>query len=256
MTQLIQQPKQGQRKGRSLRQVLRYAVVRFVLLVVVGAIGVMATAGVWAAVRQSRRETCFHNLSQLGLAFHAYHEKHEHFPAAAITGKDGKPLLSWRVELLPYMGRQDLYDEFHRDEPWDGPHNLALLSKMPEMYACPSEPDRARGLTTYQVVVGPKAGLGVVGTMFEEARGIDIREVTDGASNTVLVAETGRPMPWTQPDDRRFVEGGALPTFGSRHNGGFNALFADSSVRFLRFTLSLETLRLLLTRDGNEILNA
>src|SRR5262249_55645747 len=59
-------------------------------------------------------------------------------PPVAIADRKGKPLLSWRVALLPYLGEWDLYRKFKLDEPWDSPHNKALLPLMPEIYACPS----------------------------------------------------------------------------------------------------------------------
>ncbi|MDB5391879.1 MAG: hypothetical protein JWM11_7525, partial [Planctomycetaceae bacterium] len=61
------------------------------------------------------------NLKRLMLALHHYREQHEHFPPATILGRDGKGkvLHSWRVEILPQLGQQKLYDEYHFDEPWD-----------------------------------------------------------------------------------------------------------------------------------------
>ncbi len=85
------------------------------------------------------RTDCINNLKQIGLALHNYHTKHESFPPAYSRGKDGKPLLSWRVLVLPFLGEQALYDQFHLDEAWDSPHNRALISKMPAVYRCPAE---------------------------------------------------------------------------------------------------------------------
>ena len=53
-------------------------------------------------------------LKQLGLAFLNYCDTHKRFPAN-IYDTEGKPLLSWRVQLLPYLGGQTLYDQFHLD---------------------------------------------------------------------------------------------------------------------------------------------
>ena len=66
------------------------------------------------------------NLKRIGLAMGGYAAaNHGRFPAAAIR-KDGKPLLSWRVALLPfldvYRGAR-LYHKFRLDEPWNSPHN-------------------------------------------------------------------------------------------------------------------------------------
>src|SRR5262245_50271856 len=81
------------------------------------------------------------------------------FPAAAICGKDGRPLLSWRVQILPYLEEEKLYKQFKLDEPWDSQHNLALLPQMPTVYRSPSEAEVQAdpGNTFYQVFVGPGA---------------------------------------------------------------------------------------------------
>src|SRR6516225_223840 len=68
---------------------------------------------------------------------HNYHDTHHQFPPAAVCGKDGKPLLSWRVLILPYIEAGSLYEQFKLDEAWDSPHNLPLLGKMPLNYAPP-----------------------------------------------------------------------------------------------------------------------
>ena len=71
-----------------------------------------------------------------------YHDVNNRFPADVLS-KDGKPLLSWRVAILPQLGHQALYTEFHQDEPWDSPHNKALLERMPEVFAVLGGPGRA-----------------------------------------------------------------------------------------------------------------
>lgn len=86
------------------------------------------------------------NLRRIALALHNYHSANGHFPSPAIVGKDGRPLLSWRVAILPFLelegegvkGTEALYKQFRLDEPWDSPHNKALLSKMPAPYRLPS----------------------------------------------------------------------------------------------------------------------
>ena len=96
------------------------------------------------------------NLKRIGLALHNYQSAEGHFPAAAITGKDGKPLLSWRVAILPYLedydgrGCEDLYKAFRLDEPWDSPHNKPLLARMPAVFAAPGKGDRQPFSTVYR----------------------------------------------------------------------------------------------------------
>jgi hypothetical protein len=66
----------------------------------------------------------------LMLAMLNYESANRHLPPAAIRDKDGKPLLSWRVAILPYLDEVELYKQFRLDEPWDSPHNSALIKKM------------------------------------------------------------------------------------------------------------------------------
>ena len=85
------------------------------------------------------------NLKQVGLAMYNYREAHGRFPAPAIQGPDGKPLLSWRVAILPYLSENELYQSFKLDEPWDSPHNKPLLERMPQLFAPPRPPGQAPG---------------------------------------------------------------------------------------------------------------
>ena len=118
--------------------------------IVLGVIGCLFTVSLFLpAVRSAReaarRSQCVNNLKQIGLGFHNYHSSNDCLPAAAITDKDGRPLLSWRVAMLPYIESSPLYSKFHLDEPWDSPHNLSLLEPTPLVYACPSDMTRKPG---------------------------------------------------------------------------------------------------------------
>jgi prepilin-type processing-associated H-X9-DG protein len=207
------------------------------------------------AIRMSRRGECAVQLKKIGVAFHEYHNAHEHFPAPWLAGRDGKALLSWRVALLPNLGYRSLYDRFHLDEPWDSLHNRALLGEMPREFACPQGPDRAKGQTGYLVVVGPITEFGSANTPFEPTRGAEIREMTDGTSGTVLVFETDSLVPWTKPDDLRWERDGPLPRLASPHADGANVLFADGTARFLKNTIIPRILLGLITMNGGEVLS-
>src|SRR3954471_10743597 len=88
------------------------------LLVVIAIIAVLIgllLPAVQAAREAARRSQCVNNEKQIGLAMHNYHSALNQFPPGAIVGKDGKPLLSWRVAILPYVEQGDLYNQFHLD---------------------------------------------------------------------------------------------------------------------------------------------
>ena len=177
------------------------------------------------------------------------------YPPAAIS-KDGKPLLSWRVALLPYLdlalggSQNELYEKFHLDEPWDSPHNKELIDQIPEVYAPVVKKNVPKGSTYYQVFFGP-------GALFEGSEGKQLQSVTDGISRTLLVVEAAKPVPWTKPEDVRFdrseTKVSVLPSLGGQFDGGFHAIFADGGRSvFIKKSISAPTLRALITADGGE----
>src|SRR5436309_15555748 len=121
----------------------------------------------------------------MALAMHHYHGEKGALPPAAVLGRDGKPLLSWRVLILPYIEQEDRYKEFRLDQPWDSPHNIQLLPRMPKLYApFDGSPTPQPHTTYYQVFVGPR-------TAFEGPRGLNFADFKDGTSNTLLIVEAG-----------------------------------------------------------------
>ena len=218
------------------------------LIVIFGIIG--------PAVRESRRKQCHDYLDQIGRALHEYLRVQGHLPAPTLADREGKPHLSWRVAILPQLGYASLYARFHLDEPWDSPHNRALLREMPKEFACPGGPGPRAGQTGYLVVVGPKSEVGSVNTPFEPTRGAGLEEFFDGTSNTVLVLETDTRVPWTKPQDLQWTPGEPLPQLASPHDGGAHVVFADGSTRFLKSSIAATTLLALLTRNGGEILGS
>jgi hypothetical protein len=198
---------------------------------------------------EARQAQCVNNLRQIALAMHIYHENKKTFPPAYIASKDGKPLLSWRVAILPYLDQQALYDEFHLDEPWNSPHNIKLLDRMPAVYRCPAG-GLLPPLTTYFAPRGPR-------TMFPGAQGVGVRDVTDGTSNTILVIDGSvtRPADWTEPRDWEVGEAPNINTAMSEfHVDRCLAAFADGSVHAFPRKIAPEVFKALLTRDGGEVI--
>jgi hypothetical protein len=193
------------------------------------------------------------NLKQIALAFHNYAATYGTFPPAVIYSKDGRtPLYSWRVAILPFIEEGQLYQDFHKDEPWDSPHNKTLLSRMPRAYALPGAPQGST-TTPYQVFVGantPWEGDGRVGPRIPAS-------FPDGTSNTILVAEAMHAVEWSKPADM-VVEAGKSPKLllGHRvkHDTGY-AVMADGSTRSFSITrISEETLRNAINpRDGQPL---
>jgi RNA polymerase sigma factor (sigma-70 family) len=112
-----------------------------------------ADAGTDRKADSSQRMRSLNNLKQILLAIHQYNDVHGYLPAD-IRDKDGKPLLSWRVVILPYLEQEQLFKQFKVDEPWDSEHNLKLLAKMPAVYRVGFEA-KDSGHTYYQAFAGP-----------------------------------------------------------------------------------------------------
>lgn len=186
------------------------------------------------------------NLKQMALAMHNYHDVYGTLPAAAICDKNEKPLLSWRVAILPFIEQAQLYQKFRLDEPWDSEHNKKLIAQMPNIYAVPGANAPGEATTHYRVFYGK-------GAMFDLRKGPRFADVTDGLSNTFLIVEADEGVAWTKPDDLAFDPDKALPKLGKQSQEGFLAAFADGSVRFISKSVNEKTLKAIVTRAGGEV---
>lgn len=188
------------------------------------------------------------NLNQIAAGVRAFNAAHGELPANSYSQED-KPLLSWRVHLLPHLNMGDLYKRFKLDEPWDSAHNRKLIEPIPSVYAKPkNKSPEANRLTYYRGFSSPMGA-------FERkpAQGkLSLETFRDGTANTILVIEAADAIEWTRPEDLDSSPGRPFPRLG----GSSLALFADGTVRALRHDLPESTLRALSTHSGGETLPA
>jgi hypothetical protein len=144
-------------------------------------------------------------------------------PQPAIYDKNGKPLLSWRVAILPYLDQGDLHEQFKLDEPWDSEHNKKLLDKMPDVYRTPGADLKDKSLTYYKVFVGKDA-------IFDHKRKVSLAQIPAGTPNTIMCIEAFDPVPWTKPEDIPFNPKQPLPKLTGPFKNLINVMMADAHV--------------------------
>jgi len=194
------------------------------------------------------------NLKQIGLAFHNFHDAMGYFPGDIVDKKTGKPLLSWRVAILPYIEQDALYKQFKLDEPWDSENNLKLAKTLVKVYQSPNQTvvadAQANALTHYMVFNGK-------GSLFPAGKKTKLANISDGTSNTILCVEAKSSCIWTKPQDLPFEVEKDFPPLDSVVGltpAGFHALFCDGSVHWFKMDIDRKTMKLLvMPGDGNPV---
>jgi len=251
MTRLLQSSAGTNRRGFTWIELL-------VVLVTISILIALLFPALNATKGASKRMTCTFNLKVFGLSMYGYHDKHKTLPSAQILGTNGKALHSWRMQLLPFLEKQNLYERLRFDEPWDSEHNMSLDLQNNYLQKCPIADkfrrkakidEKARWmLADYQVVVGPQ-------TPFERDRHTSFDAFERGMSNTYLVAEMTTAVPWFSPIDLPVellncgvvASSSGVRSVGSRHAGGANVLLADGSTIFVSNSKSPQDIELLKT---------
>ena len=217
-------------------------------LLIAGGMGLVLPALADAQLRAFNL-TSMNNMKQILLAMHNYYDTHQHMPPQASRDADGRPLLSWRVHVLPYVDQMELYEKFRLDEPWDSEHNLPLSRNVPQPFVSRANPELAKeGKTRFQLPLGE----GLPASVDEK---LTFRLITDGTSNTVAVVEApaDRAVIWSKPDDLDIdLEDPLRSLVGELGNDFLGAMY-DGSVHSFQKSLGNETIRKILTHAGGEV---
>jgi uncharacterized protein DUF1559 len=206
--------------------------------------------------RHVLERTATEQLKEIVRGIHCWHHEHKSFPAQANYDSDGKPLLSWRVHILPFLGETcaELHGEFRTEEPWDSEHNVKLLKKMPEIYAIPGSQVSKDGRTCYVRPVGP-------GTSCPPGELISFPDIPDGSSNTVAVIEVDdeHAVPWTKPADLDYDPENPTKGLGGHLEGAVFSAFCDGAPHVHRELVydpqRISDLRRVFTRADGEPVN-
>jgi uncharacterized protein DUF1559 len=185
------------------------------------------------------------------LAVANYHGTYGSFPPAYIADRDGRPMHSWRVLLLPFLEQRELYNAYNFAEPWDGPNNRKLADRVGGIYLRSGLESDQVATTSFVAVVGPETAWPGAGVRTNADLG-------DGPGQTLLVVEVpDGQFRWMEPRDLQFdqmsfrINDRSGRGLGSRL-GGARVVFADGVVRTLPDNFDPETLRAMLTANGGE----
>lgn len=248
--------------GTSHAKTVRRIATICVAVVVLGACGVLlfryGLAGVAKMQANSMRGSCRNNARLIAEALNAYADDYGSYPTPVVTDASGKPLYSWRVLILPYLGYEVLYDAFQLDQAWNSKANMQLSFERPSEYGSPAAGDTWQE-PNYMLVTGPN-------TLFPASGPYSLDKIIDQPSQTLLVVEVARPinpmgaseLVWTQPGDLDITQ--MTFTIGSKngveiggnHTGGATAATCDGRDHFLAGSLSPAELRALISPNGGE----
>lgn len=234
------------------------ALVVVLMLVGIISLGVVvfrtASSGIETSVD---RTYSLNQLTIIAIGLLSYENTNKGLPASYNTDGEGRPLLSWRVHLLPYLEQQTLYNQFHLDEPWDSPHNKTLIELMPQIYRSPFS-DSPLGYTTYLGNAVDEGLFSKPDGPMKDSRdypkaGFTMADCTDGTIDTLILVEANddHAVIWTQPGDFEPDINSDLFSWLMISNGDFLGSFCNGSTT-IQPANNISNLRAQLTRDGGE----
>jgi prepilin-type processing-associated H-X9-DG protein len=251
------------------------------------------------------RARCQNNLKQLGLALHSCHDATGGFPPAKQDAA-GSPVAGWTYFVLEFVEQGNLYRRIDQTKDWDDPaandaNPGGVNQTVLPLFLCPSAPEgrvaaRNRGVLDYPainqitrpnpfVTSMPPTDPTFIGVLGHNVRR-RIEHVMDGASNTILLAESagrnqtwqlgrlvspgGTTGAWANPGTEIVVSGfdpaNPAATTGpcavnctnknevyAFHPAGANVLFTDGAVRPVKAGTDVNVLIALTTRSRGEV---
>ena len=265
---LMQVPKRQRCSAMTLLEVL-------VVMATVAFLVALLLPAVQSARESARRFGCSNNMRSIGCALYGHLLVRRAFPVGCLEWKSPgvsstKRCLSWNAIILPWLEEQATFDRLDYQKPFDDPANATVAATAIPVFACPSADRRGRpvgglGGTDYGGVVGER-----ITSVNNPEKGVIVneksyapREVADGLSKTILVAECAAEI-WP---DGQWINGRNLfdqaysinaklsfweDEMRSRHPTGAQCLAGDGSVHLLSEMVDKAILAAACTRAKGE----
>jgi prepilin-type processing-associated H-X9-DG protein len=166
----------------------------FVTIIIALLIALILPA-VQSARETARRAQCANNLMQLGIAMGSYASTHSVLPPGAVN--DAGPIKnlpfgyhhSWVIQVLPYIGQQNLYNHIDVTKSVYDPIHDTVAGILIATLMCPSDP--FSGMTTYAGChndVDAAISADNHGVLYLNSR-VRYDEIGDGPAYTFLLGE-------------------------------------------------------------------
>ncbi|MEZ6046212.1 MAG: DUF1559 domain-containing protein [Planctomycetaceae bacterium] len=199
------------------------------------------------------------NLKNIGVGVHKFHNIWSNLPLwpfHSVAQRDyfdenGVPYLSWRVHILPFLGYQNLYEQFHLDEPWDTPHNLSLLDQMPEIFWTNQSEPYMTDIHSIRTENEPE-GINRLSSLHT------LEQRRDGIDNTIMLIQAGSATAeyWTKPTSLLFDPADPFSLFNGDIPSRFNLVMCNGDAFSVTPEIGAETFAALITQDGKEVVDA
>jgi Protein of unknown function (DUF1559) len=198
-----------------------------------------------------RRTQSKNNLKQIGLASHNFHDVYLSFPSYGFNPAKHPYPSSWETKMLPFMEQANLYNTIDFTVPWDHQKNKMYFETIVRDYTNPAIPKTNDEKDNYALSHYSSNAL-----LFARSEKINIRNIDDGLSNTIMGGEISDNLPaWGKPGnwrDPRIGLNNSKKGFRGPFKGVTIFLLADGTVRYLSHDIDPEVLNALSTPDGGE----
>jgi prepilin-type N-terminal cleavage/methylation domain-containing protein len=159
-----------------------------VVMAIIGMLIALLLPAVQLAREAGRRSQCGNHLKQLALAIHGYHDSHRVVPNRSFGSYSS---WAWGAVLLPFYEQGPLHDQCDFGMPPDEGNNVDAIKAPVSIFRCPSETAPAEqtlfAYNEYNEVTVPYGNYGQNDCVLDAT---NFHCVTDGLSNTFLLAET------------------------------------------------------------------